>query len=875
MKALGLSLILFGSLLVPLKSYAQPSCEKPNMMIVLDRSGSMYGSKWTSAVNAVEFICTHPSYASALRFGLDIFPANQGCGRGEVVVDVGDNTWSAINSQLQAHPPHSDGSGMTPIAATLMYLNLYRELKDPERRNFVMLITDGQDTCAYDPDNDPVTSTDDLFDSGIKTYVIGFGSGVDAGVLEAMADAGGTNDYYQADNQSQLENVMQAIVDDATAELCDDRDNNCNDQIDEDWPNKGTPCTVTQGGCTAQGVYICDPNNPAGSTICNAVITGTAEVCDGLDNDCDNVVDNGFPDTDGDGYNQCSDCCDTGNELMTGCDAGSRASINPGAAEVCNGRDDNCNLSIDETDPQLNAPCGIDSGGEAPPYYSDVGECEPGRLLCIAGNLDCYGEINPIEEINCDDLDNDCDNVTDDVRDEVCDDGIDNDCDGDTDSWDSDCGSCWPGQQRPCGTAEGDCELGVEICDQDGGWGDCEGGYQGSEEVCDGRDNNCDGFTDENASLEICDDGIDNDCDGLTDSQDPECGICEPGEIRDCGSDIGECRMGQQTCTAQGSWSECAGEIRPQPEFCDSEDDDCDGIVDEGNLCMDYDICLCGECAPPCSGGECPAGSLTCINGWCVSDPCCGINCPVGQECDESGVCVDRCVTEQIECNPGEECRLGICVPVDCFTAGNECPAGQMCVEGTCQVDPCHDISCTAEQYCSDGNCHSVACSDCGPDQICEDGLCVDSACASMQCPAGQICVDGECAADPCQGVSCPIGTVCQDGVCIGDPCLNIECPEDSSCEDGHCVEDQPDPTDGGIDAGPDAGVDAGHDAGADSGPDGQIVDGGVDAGPTSDSGGGEPSGCGCHVNSQPLSNVRLSLVLLGLFGAILFRRRR
>jgi len=129
-------------------------------------------------------------------------------------------------------------------------------------------------------------------------------------------------------------------------------------------------------------------------------------------------------------------------------------------------------------------------------------------------------------------------------------------------------------------------------------------------EVCDDMDNNCDGTIDENltsisdclivgsctGAIKTCSTGIWSSCSILPQTEtcnniDDNCNgnvddgcSCQIGTNRSCGSDIGECIAGIQSCVG-GVWSDiCINEITPQNEICDDVDNNCDGTIDE-NVC--------------------------------------------------------------------------------------------------------------------------------------------------------------------------------------------------------------------------------------------------------------------------------------------------
>ncbi|MEM9731749.1 MAG: MopE-related protein, partial [Myxococcota bacterium] len=98
---------------------------------------------------------------------------------------------------------------------------------------------------------------------------------------------------------------------DEPMERCDGVDNDGDTEIDEDFPELGTPCGdgLDEGECEA-GEYACRPDGTG--TECVGAVGPTAEVCDGLDNDCDGTTDNGPPETCDGVDNDCNGLIDEG-----------------------------------------------------------------------------------------------------------------------------------------------------------------------------------------------------------------------------------------------------------------------------------------------------------------------------------------------------------------------------------------------------------------------------------------------------------------------------------------------------------------------------------------------------------------------------------
>jgi hypothetical protein len=182
-----------------------------NMFIAFDKSGSMNDpitqggmSKWDIATTAIKQVTQQ--YQSQIQFGMMLFPAGGGnstqCVPGPVAVPIGDQRAAQIATSLDMNRP----GGRTPIGGVLTAAGMVPELADAMRANYVMLVTDGTETCNG---NGVTAATQNLMQRGIKTFVVGFGGEVDAMNLSDIATAGGTprpgaTKYYQADDAQGL-----------------------------------------------------------------------------------------------------------------------------------------------------------------------------------------------------------------------------------------------------------------------------------------------------------------------------------------------------------------------------------------------------------------------------------------------------------------------------------------------------------------------------------------------------------------------------------------------------------------------------------------------------------------------------------------------
>ena len=506
---------------------------------------------------------------------------------------------------------------------------------------------DGTELCdEVDNDCDGNIDEDDASDAS-NFYIDSDGDGFgDAAVVTAACSqpSGYVSDSTDCDD-------TDADISPDGEEVCDEADNDCDGEIDEDdasdqptWyadadsDGYGSP-DASLAACEQPSGYVSD------SADCDdtdgSINPDGEEVCDGDDNDCSGTVDGSdasdavlyYIDSDGDGYGDADTTtldCDVPSGYADNdedCNDGDGAQF-PGADELCNGEDDDCDATVDEDAIDiLQWYADSDTDGYGDPDTTDRA-CEAPSGY-VADDSDCDDtdpDINPSAEEVCDGADNDCDRQADEgsavdaltwYRDSDTDgygdpDATDRACSqpsgfvsDDTDCDDGD-GAQYPGADEYCNAEDDDCNGTVDedaadasswYADTDGdGYGDastieldcdilsgyvdndedCNDGdgaqYPGADEYCNEEDDDCDGIIDEDAAVDVAVWYADGDGDGFGDSDDTTLSCDQPvgfvADDTDCDADDGSTYPGAAEVCGDGSINDCDGSRADAFETC-------------------------------------------------------------------------------------------------------------------------------------------------------------------------------------------------------------------------------------------------------------------------------------------------------------------
>ncbi|MCC6621382.1 MAG: hypothetical protein IT385_09005 [Deltaproteobacteria bacterium] len=584
-------------------------------------------------------------------------------------------------------------------------------------------------------------------------------------------------------------------------EACDALDNDCDGQADEPGADG---CEVFQqdrdrdgSGSASASACLCGAAFPftAGTTDdcddSNPFIgpTGT-EICNGLDDDCDGDTDEGvtdqcslfYRDTDQDGWGVEgeSDCLcrpDLERGFTTNrigdCDD-ARVEVYPLAEEVCNAADDDCDGSTDEAGSLGCVTYYKDGDGDGAGLAGDTRcLCAPTAPYTATTPNDCddaSAEVRPGGVEACNGQDDDCDALTDEGGAEGCAAWLrDNDGDGFGIAFDASCLCAPTGSYRAA--VGGDCDDLAPAVNPD------------ATEVCDGRDNDCNGVADD-PGLPTCTlyyRDVDGDTYGV------EAGsacLCAP--------------VGTLTATRAGDCDDLLPSVRPSGvEACNSRDDDCDGGTDEtgaagcSSLLADHDgdgfgvvgdarcECRAGPVYRAVIGGDCDdddasvsPGATEACNG--KDDQCDGATDPDGA----SGCVVrhhdgDR---DGFGASELERCLCTVEAPWDAAAGGD-------CDDTRAAVNPEAGEACNGLDDDCDGLQDEVGASGCATRYLDADGdkagvagvsLCLCSAQAAYSATVAGDCDDGDARRTPGKP------ELCND---VDDDCdLDVDEPGASGC---------------------------------------------------------------------------------------------
>jgi len=442
---------------------------------------------------------------------------------------------------------------------------------------YVMNDTDCDDSnAAIHPEaNDECDGIDDDCNGVVDDGAIGGAWFVDAdsdGFGDPDNPAGCTSETGLVGNGDDCDDTNADVNPDADEQCGDGMDNDCNGITDtdsgslatlyEDEDGDGYGAGTAQEFCVEPSGWVEDDGDCDDLNF--TVFPGASELCDGLDNDCDGLIDDSAPvwysDGDGDGYGDpdgltVQDCTQPSSFVSNFSDCNdSDFEISPGAIEVCNGIDDDCSGIIDDN--LATAIWWSDADGDGfGDEFAPSDQCDPGAgyVQNIHDCDDSAADVNPLGTELCANK------------------GVDNDCDGDATEpavdptrWYPDDDDDGYGDEAATGISQ--CVAPANYVNDDT---DCDDTMPsvnpGEIEVCNFYDDDCDGDADSDA-VDKTTHYVDSDMDGYGSAT----------------ATVQACQESPGITTDNTDCDDTLGIVYPgATEYCNGIDDNCNGLVDE------------------------------------------------------------------------------------------------------------------------------------------------------------------------------------------------------------------------------------------------------------------------------------------------------
>ncbi|MCO4763728.1 MAG: hypothetical protein KC502_19605, partial [Myxococcales bacterium] len=574
-------------------------------------------------------------------------------------------------------------------------------------------------------------------------------------------------------------------------------------------------------GCACEKADDCDskdcrPPAGGGAKVCQPPCKPTTppdEVCDGIDNDCNDKID----DTTCDDGNLCTEnSCDKGTDDKyactasptkdgESCDDGSKCTENDACSQgKCAGSAVDCNDSNPCTDDSCDPKTGCTNA-------NNTGVCDDGSVCtegeacadgkCAGGKTKVCDDGNSCTKDACD-IAVGCTTTNDDGA--ACD-----DTDPCTDKDACKDGACAAGVAKSCDDSD---PCTIDLCDSKTGkcsnekakdGGSCNDGNPCTDtDVCTGG--KCAG------QKSTCDDS--DPC--TADSCDPKKGCINTASTGGDCDDSNPCteadKCGKDGCT--GQLKDCDDKNTCTSDSCDPKtgctNTAVDGNCDDGDKCTSTDACKDGACSgtggKDCDDGNpCTADGCDATTGECTHKAQAG-KCDDGSKCTSDDKCDGgKCTGKSADCDDSKPCTTDTCDKdtgckhdnnTDSCDDGNACTSKDVCEDGKCVGAPlpkstcddknvCTKDSCNPKTGCVNTNADGVTCDDgnaCTGKDTCKAGQCTPGA-NTCQCKSNEDCKD--------DGNLCNGTPMCQNNKCVTNPKTVVTCDasKDTSCKVNTC----------------------------------------------------------------------------------------